>query len=573
MKFIDFCAGIGGGRLGLEAFGLECVAYSEIDEVAINTYKLFFGNKEVNYGDLMVINPNDLPDFDIMIAGFPCQSFSIVGQRKGLEDLRGQVIYGLVKIMRAKNIKYFILENVKGLVNHNKGQTINIILEELDAAGYQVEWKVLDSQFYGVPQMRERVYFVGIRKDLVDNKNRFTFPDGQSTLPDLKDYLIDTENKILDPYTDATFQKYLNNKYNKGKFNIEEILKEDYLVLDTRQSDLRLYRSKLPTLRAGRHGILYVKDGKLKKLSGYEALLLQGFPKELADKTRGQVVEGKLLSQAGNAMTVSVIKAIGLQLLKYIKGELAMGNEDLVALGSQTARNGFKNEQDVADKFNNWEKDEDAQKWLRIMQYKLDEIEYVNAVVIHGYKADVNVKVQIKLKTALDIENIQVKLVSNRRGFNQVDKRRLAKYKDMWNIPDDVFTLLGYFTGELPPYRTGTRDNRRMFLDEMTEEERNTVLQWFNDNKMLIVSDILRGRGEFSAEWVLVAQKVDNNARWVLKNINDVMQHYSSGPVCMSPRGSINIGRITVQRKGGDGGRDSAKMLQFKIDPTELFDI
>lgn len=250
-----------------------------------------------------------------------------------------------------------------------------------------------------------------------------------------------------------------------------------------------------------------------------------------------------------------------------------MSNEDLVLRGSQTARNGFRNEQDVADKFNNWQEDEDAQKWLKIMKYKIEEIEYVKAVVIHGYKADVNVKVQIKLKHAFDIENIQVKLVSNSRGFNQVDKRWLSNYDELWNIPDDVYRLLQYFTGEITPYRSGTRDSRRMFLDEMTVQERNTIIKWFSDNKMLIVSDILRGRGEFSAEWVLVAQKIDRNARWVLKNINEVMQHYSQGPVCMSPRGSINIGRIGVQRKGGDNGRETAKMLQFKIDPAELFDI
>ncbi len=250
-----------------------------------------------------------------------------------------------------------------------------------------------------------------------------------------------------------------------------------------------------------------------------------------------------------------------------------MSNEDLVALGSQTARDGFRNEQDVADKFNNWVEDEEAQKWLLIMQYNLEEIEYVKADVISGYKADLNVKVQIKLKNTLDIENIQVKLVSNSKGFNQVDKRWLRSYNDLWNIPDDVYELLQYFTGELPPYIQGTRDKRRMFLDEMTDDEVNRILGWFEDNKMLIVSDILRGRGEFSAEWVLVAQKTHRNARWVLKNINVVMQHYSQGPVCMSPRGSINIGRIGVQRKGGDNGRPTANMLQFKIDPAELFDI
>lgn len=320
MKFMDFCAGIGGGRLGLEEVGWSCTGYFEIDVEAVNTYKLLYGEEEHNYGDLMTINVNELPNFDVMIAGFPCQSFSIVGQRNGLEDLRGQVIYGLIRILKDKKTPYFILENVKGLVNHDGGRTIKIILKELEQAGYQITYKVLDSLNYGVPQMRERVYFVGIRKDLVKEDRLFMWPQEIKT-PDIRNYLIDTENKLLDPYIDATFQKYLNNKYNKGKFDIEEILREDYLVLDTRQSDLRLYRGKVPTLRAGRHGILYVKDRQLKKLSGYESLLLQGFPRELANKVKGKITEGRLLSQAGNAMTVNVINAIGGQLLKYIQGE------------------------------------------------------------------------------------------------------------------------------------------------------------------------------------------------------------------------------------------------------------
>ena len=122
--------------------------------------------------------------------------------------------------------------------------------------------------------------------------------------------------------------------------------------------------------------------------------------------------------------------------------------EDLVLRGSQTAKNGFKNEKEVADKFNHWETDEDAKQWLVIMQYDLNEIEYVKAVVLSGYKADINVQVQIKLKSAVDTENIQVKLVSNSKGFNQVDKRWLSHYKELWNIPDNVYEILEYFTGE-----------------------------------------------------------------------------------------------------------------------------
>lgn len=154
IKFMDFCAGIGAGRLGLENLGMQCVAFSEIDKHAERTYREFFGEDEKNYGDLMKINPKDLPDFDLMIAGFPCQTFSVIGQRKGMGDHRGQVIYGLIKIMNAKNLSYFILENVKGLVNHEGGKTIKVILEELDKAGYKVYHRVLSSLNHGVPQMR-----------------------------------------------------------------------------------------------------------------------------------------------------------------------------------------------------------------------------------------------------------------------------------------------------------------------------------------------------------------------------------------------------------------------------------
>ena len=246
---------------------------------------------------------------------------------------------------------------------------------------------------------------------------------------------------------------------------------------------------------------------------------------------------------------------------------------DLVQKGSQTAKDGFRNEQDICDKFNNWEIDNEARQWLTIMEYDLSEIEYVKAVVLHGYKADVNVQVQIKLKSAVDIENIQVKLVSNKRGFNQVDKRWLSHYKEMWNIPEDIYQLLQHYTGEVKPYRQDVRDSRRMFIDEFTSEEQSELLGWFNINKTLILSDIIKGRGMFSAEWVLVAQKLENNARWILVNINQALQHYSNGDVRISPKGSIYIGNVTVQRKGGDGGRDTANMLQFKLDPTQLFDI
>ncbi|MFA6533979.1 MAG: DNA (cytosine-5-)-methyltransferase [Patescibacteria group bacterium] len=320
LKFIDFCAGIGAGRFGLGNLGLSCIGFSEIDKYAERTYREFFGQEEKNYGDLMKINAGNLPDFDLMIAGFPCQSFSVMGQRKGMNDHRGQIIYGLIKIMKEKKLPYFILENVKGLVNHEGGKTLEVILEELDKAGYKVYHQVLNSLYYGVPQMRERIYFVGIRKDLVKENKIFNWPK-PIKIPKIQDYLIDDGELEINEKKRVyeTFLKFLDNKYNKGLFIIKKLLKEDYLVLDTRQSDLRLYRGKVPTLRTGRHGILYVRNGKFRRLSGFESLLLQGFPKRLSEKIKGKIADVYLLSQAGNAMTVNTIEAIGRNLLDYIK--------------------------------------------------------------------------------------------------------------------------------------------------------------------------------------------------------------------------------------------------------------
>ena len=240
-------------------------------------------------------------------------------------------------------------------------------------------------------------------------------------------------------------------------------------------------------------------------------------------------------------------------------------------LGSQTAKNGFKNEQDIVDKFNNWQSDEDAQKWLLIMQYKLDEIEYVKAVKIsQGFKTDVRAQVTIKLKEAIDVQNMQVKLISSKRGFNQIDKRKVDKYAEMWEIPDKITTLLKYYTGELTPYKD-SRDTRRMFADEFTNKEQAILIKWLEQNKSLIVSDILKGRGQFAAEWMLVAQKIKTNSSWILKPMNYCMNYFGNGEVIITPKGNFRIGKITMQRKGGDGGRESAKLLQFKIDPGELF--
>lgn len=244
-----------------------------------------------------------------------------------------------------------------------------------------------------------------------------------------------------------------------------------------------------------------------------------------------------------------------------------------IRLGSITAKRGFETERDIVDKFNNWRDDEDAQQWLTIMGYDLKEIEKVKAIILTGsHKTDVQVQITIYLKEAIAVENISVKLVSNPQGFNQIDKRWIDKYVEMWSIPENIIGALKLFTGEIKPTRGNLRDRRRMFLDEMDTQTQKLIVGFFENNKILIVSDILKGSDEFPVNWMMVVLKKKNeNPEWMLKHINHVLNIFGGGEVRITPRGSLRIGKITMQRKGGNGGRETSKMLQFKINPVELF--
>ena len=317
--FFDFCSGIGAGRLGLEQCGLRCVGRSDTSRLADTTYKLLHNtDNENNYGNLKRLNGEKLPAFDLLIAGFPCQSFSVIGRQDGFNDDRGQIIFHIARLLKETSPKCFILENVKGLVTHNKGETINIIVRELNNAGYDVIYKVIISSDCGIPQMRQRVYFLGFRKDLELDLSKFKWLS-VLPLPTLDDFLIDEDN-IPTPTDMYYFERYLVNSTNISRnYSIDDFLNENYLVLDTRMNDMRLYRGRVPTLRAQRDGIYYVKNHELRYLSGYEALLLQGFPKCYADRVKNKVTNRHLLMQAGNAMTVNVIKLLGQSIIEFLE--------------------------------------------------------------------------------------------------------------------------------------------------------------------------------------------------------------------------------------------------------------
>lgn len=315
--FFDFCSGIGAGRLGLEQAGLKCVGYSDTARLAPITYRLLHNtDNEKNYGNLKRIKCETLPDFDLLIAGFPCQTFSVIGRKDGFSDDRGQIIFHLARILEETQPACFLLENVKGLVTHDKGKTLQIIIDELKRVGYNVDYRVLTSLNYGVPQMRQRVYFIGIRRDIAKSMSDFQWPD-EVDVPSLSTYLID--NNLASEERLEILRYYLNNSTNQGKYTVEDIKQMEGKIIDTRMNDLRIYDGKCPTLRAQRDGVLYVRNGKIYQLTGYEALLLQGFPKSYADKVKNEISDRHLLMQAGNAMTVNVIELIGKALSEYLR--------------------------------------------------------------------------------------------------------------------------------------------------------------------------------------------------------------------------------------------------------------
>jgi len=207
-KFIDLFSGMGGTRVGFEQACREtqlepkCVFSSDLKQHAIAAYKHNFGEEEEVSGDITEIDPSDIPEFDYLLAGFPCQPFSSAGKRKGFLDKRGGLFFAIVHILKSKNPKGFLLENVEGLASHNRGLTLKTIVEQLALLGYQVSWRILDASQFGVPQQRKRIYIAGRRGAKID-------------LNDFEETRCTVENIIERdaPFEDTKFTRLLSSKF------------------------------------------------------------------------------------------------------------------------------------------------------------------------------------------------------------------------------------------------------------------------------------------------------------------------------------------------------------------------
>lgn len=211
-----------------------------------------------------------------------------------------------------------------------------------------------------------------------------------------------------------------------------------------------------------------------------------------------------------------------------------------------------------------------------MLKYGITETEYEKFVKFK--KADVQVKLIIQIGKILKIENLSLKKANSNADFNQIDKRTVKNYQEMWGFDDEIALWLKLFTGELSLenctellLNKNLRENKRIYIDEMPQLIQNKIIDFFDKNRILILGDILRGRGGLAADWVLVTrQNIDNTTTWTLKHINFVLNFYGQGEVKISPKRSLLIGKILMQRKGGTP--DPTK-LQFRFKPCDLFEI
>lgn len=305
-KFIDLFAGIGGIRLGFEAVGCECVFSSEIDRSARQTYAANFGEEPA--GDITQIEAEEIPDFDILLAGFPCQAFSIIGKKEGFaNETSGTLFFEIERILKAKRPRAFLLENVKNLTSHDGGRTFTTIKEHLQALGYRVYTQVLNALDFGVPQKRERIFIVGLREDV---QGEFTFPERipveqRQRLSDILESDVTSKYYVKDEIRESRVARLKDKNYPRPYISHENI------------SGSVTPHPYASALRAGASAN-YILINDERRPTERELLRLQGFPESF----KVVVSYSQLRKQCGNSVAVPVIKAIAEQMLVALEAQM-----------------------------------------------------------------------------------------------------------------------------------------------------------------------------------------------------------------------------------------------------------
>jgi len=295
-KTIDLFAGAGGIRLGFEAYGCQTVFSSEWDKAAQTVYEANFGEKP--FGDINEIEPKDIPDHDILLAGFPCQAFSIAGKGLGFADKRGTLFFNIEAIIKEKMPRAFLLENVKRLISHDKGNTFKVIITSLKDLGYAVHYKVFNTLDFEIPQKRERVFIVGFKENI-----QFSFPEPPGFYRPLSEFL---DKDVPESY-------FVPERIKEKRV---KALKKAPPVPSIWHENISMNISPLPyscALRAGANANYLLVNGE-RRLTVGEMFRLQGFPEDFIIN----VSYAKARKIAGNSVTVPVVKAIAGEMIKSL---------------------------------------------------------------------------------------------------------------------------------------------------------------------------------------------------------------------------------------------------------------
>ncbi|MDO4803154.1 MAG: DNA (cytosine-5-)-methyltransferase [Prevotellaceae bacterium] len=311
LKVASLFAGIGGICYGFKQAGAEIVWANEIDKDACKTYRHNFGGDYLVEGDIKEVDPNDIPDIDILNGGFPCQAFSVAGYRKGFDDERGNLFFEITRILEIKRPRAVLLENVKNLEGHDKGNTFKVIKEQLELLGYHVHHKVLNTMEYGnVPQNRERIYIVAFLSE--EAYNKFEYPQAIELTRNIHDVIDVTDKKPLGLY-------YENSKYYP---ELKKTMTRKDTVYQWRRVYCRENKSNVcPTLTAnmgtGGHNVpLILDDFGIRKLTPEECVGFQGFPETFSFPD--DISNASKYKQAGNSVSVPVIKRIAENIVKAL---------------------------------------------------------------------------------------------------------------------------------------------------------------------------------------------------------------------------------------------------------------
>ena len=304
-RFIDLFAGIGGIRIPFQEKGGECVFSSEWDKFSQKTYNANFG--EIPAGDITKIASDDIPDFDILLGGFPCQPFSQAGLHKGFEDTRGTLFFEIERILRDKRPKAFLLENVKQLRGHDGGRTLKIIMDHLEQLNYYASAKVLRAADYGVPQIRERIYIVGLDRNYYKLPDNYEFPFPKPTgiptkVGNILERVVDEKYTISDRLWEGHKRRKIENRKHGKGFGYS-LFNEDSPYTSTISA--RYYKD-------GSEILIEQKNKNPRKLTPRECARLQGFP----DNFVIPVSDAQAYKQFGNSVAVPVIRSIANNMLE-----------------------------------------------------------------------------------------------------------------------------------------------------------------------------------------------------------------------------------------------------------------